>query len=130
MQISGVQQNPYVTNIQVQKTNSTEPFSSIATYEPPSADTLMDIAMERKSIERKVEEKQKELEQNLTSFGVQADEMIKRVSKMASEMYRSVMEGDLRQKIESMSLKERMAQIFQSDYLKTYSQNQSFSITA
>jgi len=90
----------------------------------------MDIAMERKSIERKVEEKQKELEQNLTSFGVQADEMIKRVSKMASEMYRSVMEGDLRQKIESMSLKERMAQIFQSDYLKTYSQNQSFSITA
>jgi hypothetical protein len=56
--------------------------------------------------------------------------MIKRVSKMASEMYRSVMEGDLRQKIESMSLKERMAQIFQSDYLKTYSQNQSFSITA
>ncbi len=55
MQISGVQQNPYVTNIQVQKTNNTEPFSSIATYEPPSADTLMDIAMERKSIERKVE---------------------------------------------------------------------------
>ena len=129
MQISGVQQQSYISNFQTKQTNQVEPFSSIATYEPPSPDALMDIAMERKSIERRVEEKQKELEQNLTSFGAQTDEMVKRVSQMASEMYRSIMEGDLRQKIESMSLKERIAQIFQSDYLKAYSQNQSINIT-
>ena len=129
MQISGVQQQSYISNFQTKQTNQVEPFSSIATYEPPSPDALMDIAMERKSIERKAEEKQKELEQNLTSFGAQTDEMVKRVSKMASEMYRSIMEGDLRQKIESMALKERIAQIFQSDYLKAYSQNQSTNIT-
>ena len=129
MQISGVQQQSYISNFQTKQTNQVEPFSSIATYEPPSPDALMDIAMERKSIERKAEEKQKELEQNLTSFGAQTDEMVKRVSKMASEMYRSIMEGDLRQKIESMALKERIAQIFQSDYLKAYSQNQSINIT-
>lgn len=125
MQISGVQQQSYISNFQTKQTNQVEPFSSIATYEPPSPDALMDIAMERKSIERRVEEKQKELEQNLTSFGAQTDEMVKRVSQMASEMYRSIMEGDLRQKIESMALKERIAQIFQSDYLKAYSQSQS-----
>ncbi len=129
MQISGVQQQSYISNFQTKQTNQVEPFSSIVTYEPPSPDALMDIAMERKSIERKVEEKQKELEQNLTSFGAQTDEMVKRVSQMASEMYRSIMEGDLRQKIESMALKERIARIFQSDYLKAYSQNQSINIT-
>lgn len=129
MQISGVQQQSYISNFQTKQTNQVEPFSSIATYEPPSPDALMDIAMERKSIERRVEEKQKELEQNLTSFGAQTDEMVKRVSQMASEMYRSIMEGDLRQKIESMALKERIARIFQSDYLKAYSQNQSINIT-
>jgi len=106
MQIGAI--NPFLNQITSLFKNKNTNESS---YSPPSPEVLINSVFEKLSIDKKAEARQQEVERTLTGFGKEADETVKRASQAAAEIYRAVLEGELKNKIDSMASKEQASKL-------------------
>lgn len=106
MQIGGV--NSFISQLSSLLQKKTNNDSS---YTPPSGEVLINSILEKLSIDKKSDMKQQEVERNLTGFGKEADEYVKRISQSSAEIYRATLENELKNKIKELTQKEQLNKI-------------------
>ncbi len=106
MQIGGV--NSFISQLSSLLQKKTNNDSS---YTPPSGEVLINSILEKLSIDKKSDMKQQEVERNLTGFGKEADEYVKRISQLSAEIYRVTLENELKNKIKELTQKEQLNKV-------------------
>ncbi|HOI84110.1 MAG TPA: hypothetical protein PKW30_07350 [Campylobacterales bacterium] len=106
MQIGGV--NSFISQLSSLLQKKTNNDSS---YTPPSGEVLINSILEKLSIDKKSDMKQQEVERNLTGFGKEADEYVKRMSQSSAEIYRATLENELKNKIKELTQKEQLNKV-------------------
>lgn len=122
MQVGGV--NSFISQIfsLLQKKTTND-----GSYTPPSGEVLINSILEKLSIEKKSDAKQKDIERTLTGFGKEADEYIKRLAETGAEIYRATLESDLKNKIKEMTQKEHTSKVAIYQNAASYTNNLSSS---
>lgn len=118
MQIGGV--NSFISQLSSLLQKKTNNHNS---YTPPSGEVLINSILEKLSIDKKSDMKQQELERNLTGFGKDADEYVKRISQLGAEIYRAILESELKNKIKELTQKEQLNKVAQYQNTVNYSNN-------
>lgn len=106
MQIGGV--NSFISQLSSLLQKKTNNDSS---YTPPSGEVLINSILEKLSIDKKSDMKQQEVERNLTGFGKEADEYVKRISQSSAEIYRATLENELKNKVKELTQKEQLNKV-------------------
>jgi hypothetical protein len=97
--------------------------NSVSSSNSTPIDVVVSSVFDKMSIDKKTEQKQQEIERSLTGFGKQSDEGTKQAAQAAAEMYRAILEGDLKNKISSMSLREQANKTTLAQTYNSYTAN-------
>ncbi len=83
-------------------------------------DVLVNSVFDKMGIEKKTEQKQQQIERALTGYGEEVSSAAKSSAEVSAQIYKAVLESELKDKIAQMSQKEQSNKTTIAQMLNTY----------
>lgn len=94
--------------------------SSSDTNQVTPIDVVVSSVFDKMSIEKKTEQKQQDIERSLTGYGEQVSSAVKSTAEASAQIYKALLESELKDKISQMSQKEQSNKTALAQMLNTY----------